>query len=227
MKRFIFCLALLSSLNTLHALTSTIGGPTGLITVPTADSLKYKEFSISTDYLIGSYKEDDNYSYKLNIGTFENFELGVVGEFGTPNGKEPREGMFLNVKYYLIADNTRFPLKLAIGAQNLSSKDLTNAYMMASKKIQEDLSMHFGFKSIFTKEEIKPVIMGGLSYALDNKINLIADVNSKGETYYLNTGVEYFITQSFVLKGSIIDIASDKENPTTEYIFGISYNKFL
>ena len=221
MKKLLAVLAFLVCCITPSFAGSSYGGPTGLVTIPTAESLKYKEFSLGMDYLVGTYVEDDDWKYKLNIGTFENIELGVVG------GKTPTEGMYLNIKYYLVADDSRFPLSLAIGAQNLSSKENTNINMVASKKLQQDFGVHFGFKSIFTHDEVKPVVMAGMDFIVDDKLKIISDVDSDGTKYFWNVGAEYFLTQEIALKTSLIDITSSKEESKTQYTIGISYNKFL
>ena len=32
--------------------TSSLSGPTGLVTIPTAEALKYKEFNVGYDYIV-------------------------------------------------------------------------------------------------------------------------------------------------------------------------------
>ncbi len=220
MKKWInICLILLTT-GTLQA-TSSISGPTGLVTIPTAEALRYKEFNIGYDYILDEENPDkDTWVYKLNIGTFQNIELGVVG------GSDPTEGMFLNIKYYLTSGEERFPLQLAIGAQNLSSKDSSNIYMMSSKKIRQDIGIHFGFKAIFSDDDILPVLMGGTDFMFNEHIKVITDVNSDGEEYIWNSGIELFLTDTLAAKTTIIDLFSARDIDRT-YSIGLSYNKFL
>ena len=83
----------------------TIYGPTGLIEMPTAESIAYKQVNLAVDYsltnndpnnaLNSNAKDPKNhFFYKFNLGSFENWELGVLG------GSFLDEGVFVNMKYF-------------------------------------------------------------------------------------------------------------------------------
>ena len=197
----------------------TINGPTGLITMPTAESLKYKEFNVAYDHLFGSSNSSkDAYFYKLNLGTFKNWEIGVVG------GKVPTEGMYLNIKYYLLSDNTELPLAIAIGVENISSTEKTDIYMVASKKLREDFGLHLGFKAIFDNSQVRPIIMGGANFMVNEQLEILADVTGDGDQYFGNIGASYYINPNFSVRTYIIDIA---DTQGTQFSIGLSYSKFL
>lgn len=199
---------------------STIYGPTGLITVPTADSLRYKEFYFGFDYLLANQEDQDSYFYKSNLGTFENVEIGVVG------GKVPTEGVFLNVKYYLMSDNSRLPLSIALGLQNLASNSDTSFYMVASKKFRVDWAGHIGFKAEFDSEELIPSIMGGTNYILNDQLELLADASGDGRVYTFNAAIQFYLLPSLMLRAAAIDIGQSTV-PGTRAALGIAYSKFL
>ena len=201
-----------------HA-TPSISGATGLISIPTAESLKYKEFNIAFDHLWGlANSEQDKYFYKLNLGSFQNWEVGVVG------GTTPDEGMFLKLKYYLISDDSELPLSIALGSQNISSKSETDIYMIASKKLRSDLGIHFGFKAIFNESKIKPSIMSGINFIINEQIEFLGDINGNGNTYYGNFGIIYHINDYFGARAYIIDIT---DQIGSQLSLGITYSKFL
>ena len=201
--------------------TSSYSGPTGLVTIPTAESLKYKEFEIAYDYALAKKPSDDQWRYRCNLGVFKNVEVGVVG------GNEPKEGMFLNVKYYLTAQEERLPLSLALGLKNLSSKDKSSLYMVASKKIRQDFNGHFGFEALFGETTVTPVMMGGFDYMIDNNLRLLTDVNADQTQYYWNAAVEYYISKSFSVRAGALDLTSADAPIQTRYTVGFSYHTFL
>ena len=76
-------------LTSISLATSTISGPSGLISVPTAEALKYKEFNVSVDYNYSSLSEDNvdffqdsSRALKLNTST-ENPNGYVCGSVDT------------------------------------------------------------------------------------------------------------------------------------------------
>ena len=199
---------------------STIYGPTGLVTVPTAESLRYKEFYVGFDYLIADKEENDEWYYKANLGTFENVEIGVVG------GSQPSEGMYLNLKYYLMSNTSRLPLSIAVGMENISSQDNTGFYMVASKKLRVDWGAHLGFKAIIESETVTPTIMGGTNYILNDQLELMVDASGDSSVYTLNGGINFYILPSLMLRAAVIDIGQSTIIGTRA-VAGISYSKFL
>lgn len=195
-------------------------GPTGLVTIPTAEAVKYKEYEFSYDYALAKNPKNDLWKYKYNLGMFKKVEVGIVG------GNVPEEGMFLNLKYYLTATEERLPLSLALGLKNLSSKDDSSLYMVASKKVRRDFTAHFGFEALFNEEKVTPVMMGGIEYMLDKNLRLMSDVNADTENYYLNAGVEYFLTKRLTIKVGALDLTNINPEETL-FTIGFSYRKYL
>lgn len=211
---------LLSGILWVSTLTAapTINGPTGLIMVPTAESLQYKEMNVALDYKLSNTTQQ--HFLKFNFGEFKGVELGIVG------GSVPTEGVFVNAKYYLMSDNTRFPLSIAIGAENLGSKRNTGVYMVASKKFQGGVNGHFGFYAGFEENnELDPSIMGGVEWILDNRISLLADLVGKRRKYTLNGGLRFAIYPDFHLRAAILDMGNNAQE--NFYTLGLSYNAFL
>ena len=218
MKRIIITLLTILLSTLVHAIP-TIQGPSGLITVPTAESLKYKEFNFAIDSILNEDDKSQSLYYKVNLGTFQNWELGFVG------GKTPTEGVFINAKYYLLSDNSRFPLSIAIGLQNLASKSLTDVYMVVSKRFKGGFIGHFGFNANFANKDVDPSIMGGLEYLLNEYISIIGDIDGKRQTYVANAGIALYLTESFVIRGAVLDVGNN--NDTRDISVGLSYTQFL
>jgi len=174
---------------------------------------------MSLDYIAGGPKKEELY-YKFNLGVLKNWEMGVVG------GTVPSEGVFVNAKYYLMSDNSRFPLFLAMGFERLASLNKSEVYLIASKIFQGGLSGHFGFKARFHPEEIDPSIMGGVEYFYNNAFSVLADFTGETRVYMLNTGVRFYIIPEISLRLNIINLGN-AENRGIFYTFGLVFLKFL
>ena len=59
--------------------SASFSGPTGLVTIPTAEAVKYKELELSYDYALAKKPTDDLWRYRCNLGVFKSVEIGVVG----------------------------------------------------------------------------------------------------------------------------------------------------
>ncbi|MBG90543.1 MAG: hypothetical protein CL521_01860 [Actinobacteria bacterium] len=197
----------------------TLTGSSGLIKVPTAEALQYKQFNIGIDSQVTDTGEMLTYSYKLGLGTFKNLEMSLIG------GSTPKEGVFINAKYYLMSDTARLPLSIAIGAENLSSMSQTNIYMVASKKIRYDIGLHGGFKATIN-EEINPTIMGGINYLLLQQLELLADIDGNETAYAINTGVRFYLTPDIAFKASILDVFNTSPNEI-QINAGVAISRYL
>jgi hypothetical protein len=220
MKRLFFVfLILIIAISTHIAASPTIYGPSGLITIPTAESVSFKEMNLGVDLMSTNGDGDDSWLYKMNLGTFQNWELGFVG------GKVPTEGVFINAKYYLMSNNERFPVSIAIGLERLTSETDTGVYMVASKKFQGGLNGHIGFRAIFGPDELDPSIMGGVEYIVSNQISLLADFSGERKVYTVNAGLNYYINPEFIVRFAVLDFMNSKES--VYYSVGTSYSLFL
>ena len=199
---------------------TTIHGASGLITVPTAEALQYKQYNMGYDYIISDHAKDDEWFFKANLGTFKSCEIGIVA------GKVPTEGVFVNIKYYLMADAEKFPLSIAIGCEDLFSKSATGLYMVASKKFSPDLQVHLGFKGVFQTDEMVTYVMGGADYWLNNTWAILADFSGQRKRYSVNLGTRYALNEDVILSVSVLDIGSALHT-SPQYAMGLSFVKFL
>lgn len=224
-KVFRTILVLLLLLSSTAFAISSIYGPTGLITIPTAESVQFREFSIAADYLFTNTTsttvvKNDAYYYKMNMGTYKNWELGIVA------GKVPTEGAFVNIKYYLTSDGEKSPISLALGCQNLFSAERTDLYMVASKRFPAGFALHFGFKANFGKTEVYPSIIGGIEYFLSNRVSFVADAGGEKKAYKVSGGLRISLTDTLFLNLSAVDIGNASTTGTL-YGMGLSYTTFL
>ncbi len=222
MKRLWILLVLaLVGLTTCVMAAPSVYGPTGLITMPTAEYVQVKEMSIGADFLTTStVPKSDTWFYKLNMGTYKNWEIGVVA------GKVPTEGAFVNIKYYLTSDGERFPVSIALGALNLFSKDQTALYMVASKKFPANFSLHFGFKANFTPQEVYPSILGGVEYFLSDHVSILGDVGGQRKLYQVSAGMRVVLTPSVLLHLSAVDLGNTTNQGPLLGV-GLSYNSYF
>jgi len=210
---------LLSISPILTASAPSLYGPTGLITMPTGESLKYKEVSIAYDYVYAKNADDDVWYYKANLGTFQNWELGVVG------GSSPEEGMYLNTKYYLRSSESRYAVSTAIGIQNIASKEDTDLYMVASKRFEVGLGAHLGFKANFNKK-IDPSFMFGMDFFITDDLHILGDVTGKDEEYIGNIGVSFYPIPEMYIRVGIIDITENLYEKR-RFSVGLGFSKYL
>ena len=199
----------------------TVGGPSGLIEMPVAESVEYRKFEFGLDYQVSGQKENEKgiHSYKFNLGTFKNFELGFVG------GTVPTEGVFINAKYYLMSDDERFPVTIAVGLEKLGSHNDTSAYLVSSKRFDGGLNAHFGFEATF-RESINASAMLGLEYMIDEQFSVLADVTGEQKDYSLNMGMRYYFEEDIVLRLYILDFNKAESDDMT-VMFGISFARFI
>ena len=218
MKKYIVAICLIIQ-SILYA-NPSLNGASGLITMPTAESLHYKEFNLSYDYLANiDASERNSWKYSMNLGTFENLEIGAVG------GENPAEGVFLNVKYFISEGSERLPLTFATGFENLTSKTNSDFYLVVSKALEPDLHIHGGFKAIFA-EELDPIVMAGCNYMFNKKIEFLGDINGQDQTYQINLGMNYQLTDLLILRTNIVDLFQTSTDGRFITI-GLTTNKFL
>lgn len=213
----------------IHTLSSpTLYGPTGLIEMPTAESIAYKQVNLGIDYSLTSSREGDEGAdkenhlyYKFNLGSFENWELGILG------GSFLDEGVFVNMKYFLMSNQEENPLSIAAGIERLGSKTDLSTYLVTSKRFQGGLHGHFGFKAFF-QDNLFAAAMIGVEYFSDEKISFLADIaGEKNANYIVNAGTKIFIDNDVSLRLFLIDITKNRSQKETLYTFGLSMSKHI
>ncbi len=226
MKLFIILLFTITICsNFLHALPN-ITGSTGLVSMPTAEILNYKEYNLAIDYNLNLDDNDGSqYFYKINVGALDNMELGFVG------GTNPSEGVFLNFKWSLSSNTGRFPLKMAIGFENLTSNNESDFYIVSSKKIRSDLGIHGGFKALFN-DKVDVGFMAGTDYVYSESLIFLGDLTNTGDNYYtINISGLYKLmlgesTDNIYIRGSIQNLLRSGNNDSY-FNLGICYLNIL
>jgi len=197
---------------------ASLNGPSGLILMPTAESLSYMQSELAVDYrFVG---EAQSHSIKYNIGIAKNLELGIFG------GTVPAEGYFINAKYFLVADAQRLPLSLALGVQNVGSKTESSVYMVVSKRLDPSFGVHGGFMGVFTPTEVRPEMMAGLEYMMNEKVSVVADAMTVNKKVWVNAGVRIEVLPALLLRASVLDLTKASDTSTMTSV-GASYTIFL
>lgn len=188
-------------------------GPSGLVRIPDAYVLPYKNWNISTDFGTelqsdGTVSNDDPvFYYKANLGTFRNFELGLVGGLDQQDN-QIREGVFINMKYAPSSGYGDDPLLLAIGVENLSSRNESGVYMVATKPFIQGPQLSFGFLADFPDGKFRPFGIAGLLVPTGN-ISFLGDFLAGEDIFELNCGIRFNILPSFAVEGKGINILGD------------------
>jgi hypothetical protein len=192
-----------------------LNGPSGVIRIPSADVIPYKNFNIAADFgatfLPTLSSGESTVYYKMNLGTFHGVEIGIVG--GTQkDSSELREGVFVNMKLSLATDEDTYPLRLAIGVENLFSHTDTDVYMVATKYFKQGPRLTFGFMADFPEQRFRPLGLAGIEVPLGSDNLFLASDLLAGETLFqVNTGARFYFTPIFSLNFSVLNIFDNAE----------------
>lgn len=194
--------------------SSALNGPSGIIRIPSADVIPYKNFNIGGS--VGTVMNEDGSSgdqtgyYMMNLGTFHGVELGVVG--GTERGTSAvREGVFVNMKLALSTGDEPDPMLLAIGVENLFSYTQTDVYMVATKYFKQGPKLTFGFQGDFPENRFRPLGMAGIEFPLGDTMYLLADMIAGETLMQINGGLRLYITPIFSVSVSGLNLAGNAE----------------
>lgn len=111
-----------------------VDGPTGLIAVPSADTLREGQFSL------GYYKLEDGGTGSFNMSLKNQLEVGVAG-FHYGNNLD--NDYFLNAKFSIFPETVLTP-GLAVGVMDVADKKERTAYAVVSKALPFGFRLHAG-----------------------------------------------------------------------------------
>lgn len=204
-------------------------GASGLARIPDAQALPYKNWNIGVEY--GTQNTTASTSqpllnYYANLGAFHNFELGMVGGFDS-TGKELRDGVYINLKYSPSIGDGSDPLLLAIGVDNLASKNQADVYMVATKPFVQGPMLSFGFLADFPNSKFRPMGMAGIDIPFGN-LSVLADLFAGETVFQLNGGVRFRLLPTFALVARAINILANQPNSqqakdSQQFLIGISW----
>lgn len=203
----------------------SVHGASGLVRVPDATVIPYKNWNIGIDY--GTTQTGGTsvpaMLYKANLGTFHNFELGFVGGYDN-TGTTVREGVFINMKYSPAIGDGSDPLLLAIGVENLASHTQTGVYMVATKPLRQGPKLSFGFMADFPAGNFRPLGMAGLDLPIGSSLSILGDLFAGETIFQVNAGIRYFIIPTFAIDGRAINVlAGTQTKDAQQYLVGFSW----
>jgi hypothetical protein len=190
-------------------------GTNGLIHIPIAASVKYKEYDIGANFQNSQTTRAGQYF--ANLGVFEGLELGLIGS-------TQKEGVFINLKYYVLSDKSDYPLVLAAGVTGLSSYSNTNLFMVLSKSFPNKLAGHFGFRTNLNSPTIKADVMFGLELKMSDELNFVSDIIGSDTSWNLSTGLRIKLSNDWTLNGYLEDVLNSKDS---KFTLGCSYHGIL
>jgi len=185
-------------------------GPTGVVRIPSADVIPYKNFNVGLDYGAvfasgSSSSPESTVYYKMNLGAFHGIEVGIVGGTDKATNKL-REGVFVNMKLSLSTGDEPNPLLLALGVENLFSYTQTDVYMMATKYLKQGPKLTFGFMADFPNYKFRPMGVVGLDSAIGDNLFLVADLMAGETLFQVNAGAKFYFSPIFSLNLSGLNI---------------------
>lgn len=187
-----------------------LSGPTGLVRIPSADIIPYKNFNVGLDYgsvmsSNGQVSSEGVVNYVMNLGAFHGLELGIVGGTDKTTNKL-REGVFVNMKLSLSTGDEPDPLLLALGVENLFSYTQTDVYMVATKYFKVGPKLTFGFMADFPDYKFRPLGVLGVETGISNNLFLLADMMAGETLFQANGGVRFYFTPIFSLNISGLNL---------------------
>jgi hypothetical protein len=190
-----------------------INGPSGLVRMPSADVIPYKNFNIGADFganfLPSLSSTEAALYYKMNLGTFHGVEIGIVG--GTDQiTQKIREGVFVNMKLSLSTGEEPYPMLLAIGVENLFSYTQTDVYMVATKYFKQGPKLSFGFMADFPDNKFRPLGMAGIEVPFGDAFYLLTDLLAGETLFQLDAGIRFYLTPIFSLSLSALNILDNE-----------------
>jgi hypothetical protein len=189
-------------------------GYTGLVVVPTADSLNQGEYNLGAMALNLDAGADSNV-YLANMGLADSFELGFA-RFKPEGGKGET---LINAKYMFRGETERNPA-MAVGVVDLTDETDTSTYIVLSKRMGGQAKTALG-------EITSPMIhigvgggrldgiFGGVSATLGERFTLMAEYDSRD----VNFGARLALTSEIRIHAALLD----GEDVGT----GISFNKLF
>lgn len=205
----------------------SFSGASGLVRIPDATVVPYKNWNIGSDYGTQTINNEQRpaFNYKANLGTFHNFELGLVGGLDR-NAQEIREGVFVNMKYSPAIGDGSDPLLLAIGVENLASHTDAGVYMVATKPFRQGPALSFGFMADFPGNKFRPLGMAGLDIPLGT-LSIMQDLFAGESVFQYNAGIRMRFTPTFSLDARAINLfGDDSQNNTKDrkfFLFGMAW----
>jgi len=208
---------LLSCFSSAHAYFpfTSLAGASGLTRIPDANVLPYKNWDFAVDYgalyANNGNQQQPAFYYKANLGSFHNFEMGLVGGLDSA-GQQLRDGVYINMKYAPSIGDGSDPLLLAIGVENLASKTQTGVYMVATKPLAQGPSLSFGFLADFPGNKFRPLGMLGIDIPIGT-LSLLADMFAGENLSQFNAGLRYRVIPTFAFEARAINILGDNQTP--------------
>ncbi len=214
-------LTLLCVLLTVCVLVGTAGaapsffGYTGLVRIPTADSLNKDEYNLAA-FAVNADEGADSTVFAANLGLLPNLEVG----FARIKPDEGSGETWINAKYTFMPETSKNPA-VAGGVVDLTGESDTTAYIVLSKAFGHGVKTSLGeitsprfhigvgggqFDGIF----------GGVSATLGDRFTLMAEYDSED----VNWGARLAVTPEVRVHFGAFDGLDDVG-------LGVSFNKYL
>tara|TARA_Y200000002_G_C22605917_1_gene631600 strand:+ start:84 stop:764 length:681 start_codon:yes stop_codon:yes gene_type:complete len=226
MKKLLMHICLILILQSTSQAFISFYGPTGLLKIPTAETLNSKEYNLSSDIALNTNKNNSSlHIYAINIGLIKNTEFGILGSSNLT------EGVYLNAKWSLNSYFKKIPFSTAVGIKNFPSANQSDIYIVGSKRIHKDTTIHFGNSNKFSNKLHSSLILGTL-YTYKENILFAGDISSESDNKY-NLSLGFYMSifekkfnNNLYFKGTILNLIKNS-NEDSYISLGINYANFM
>jgi hypothetical protein len=209
-------------------------GPSGLILVPTAETLGLKEGRAS---VLATRWSDviDEYDIAVGYGATDNLEVGIGAKMFKYDiaGVEDDTFPLVFAKYALpISSSEKLPAAFAAGATYLEYGEDKNdiiAYAVASAKLSEQIKGHLGLGldkwEAGNDDGTEFFYFAGLEAKLMPALTVSIETLKFGGKDADNTnalGLRYAVTPKIAVTGAAVDYGTSKAD--YQYYLGVAYN---
>jgi hypothetical protein len=193
----------------------SIASPTGLIIIPTAETVGNGMYSFEMD-IAGSIsgRTTDSFVFNSEFGLGDRFETGL----DYASGPDSPCGFLLNAKYILKTD-LRHSLSYAIGIYNQAPDSVASTYVVATRRTS-NLGLHMG---IADTDAVAWFV--GIDHPISNRWISMADYTS-GSGNSSSFGLLYQASNSFSITiGSELPNSGGETQYVLQFIYAAPYTR--
>jgi hypothetical protein len=116
---------------------------------------------------------------------------------------------------------------LAFGINNIASFSQTDLFLVLSKKLRTDLTLHFGFATDVLNTTISPQLMFGGEMLIAKNLQALAEIVGSGSDWSASAGVRFFLSPNLIVNAAMSDITDSSASQPNIFTVGLAYIDFM